>query len=123
MMVSAIEKKEVTLEKIRLGKTNMMVTRVGFGGIPIQKVSEDEAVAVVRKCLELGINYLDMATGYTTSEERIGKAIAGRQEGLMLATKSFPRITSGVSFRALVQICGPSIDRLGRRPCTRLPYR
>lgn len=76
------------MEKIRLGRTNMLVSRLGFGGIPIQRVSEDEAVAVVRRCLELGINYIDTATGYTTSEERIGKAISGRREGIILATKS-----------------------------------
>ena len=63
---------------MRLGKTNMMVSRLGLGGIPIQRVSEDEAVAVVRRCLELGINHIDTANGYTTSEERIGKAIRGR---------------------------------------------
>ena len=79
------------MEKIRLGKTEMMVTRIGFGGIPIQRVSEDEAIAVVNKCLELGINFLDTANGYTTSEERIGKAIRGRREKIMLATKSLSR--------------------------------
>ena len=49
------------METIRLGKTNMMVSRLGFGGIPIQRVSEDEAVAVVRRCLELGITFIDTA--------------------------------------------------------------
>ena len=79
------------LEKIRLGKTNMMVTRLGFGGIPIQRLTEAEAVAVVRRCLDLGINYFDTANGYTTSEERIGKAIRGRREEVILATKTFGR--------------------------------
>ncbi|MFC1915466.1 aldo/keto reductase [Chloroflexota bacterium] len=79
------------MEKIRLGRTEMMVSKIGFGGIPIQRVSEDEAIAVVRRCLELGINFLDTANGYTTSEERIGKAIAGQRERLILATKSQAR--------------------------------
>jgi len=79
------------MEKIRLGRTGMMVTRLGFGGIPIQRASEEEAIAVVKKCLELGINFLDTANGYTTSEERIGKAIKGKREGLFLATKSQAR--------------------------------
>ena len=68
------------MEKIRLGKTEMMVSKLGFGGIPIQRDTEDEAVAVVRRCLDLGITFLDTANGYTTSEERIGKAIAGRRK-------------------------------------------
>ena len=78
------------METIRLGKTEMMVSKLGFGGIPIQRLSEDETVAVVRKCLDLGITFLDTANGYTTSEERIGKAIAGRREGIIIATKSRP---------------------------------
>jgi predicted aldo/keto reductase-like oxidoreductase len=79
------------VRKIRLGKTALMVSEVGFGGIPIQRLDEDEAVQVVRRCLELGVTFLDSANGYTTSEERIGKAIAGRREGLVLATKSGAR--------------------------------
>jgi len=76
------------MEKIRLGRTNMMVTKVGFGGIPIQRLNEDEAIAVVKTCFELGINYFDTANGYSTSEERIGKAIKGYREKVILATKS-----------------------------------
>ena len=84
------------MHKVRLGRTEMMVSRLGFGGIPIQRVSEDEAVAVVRRCLELGINFIDTANAYTTSEEHIGKAISGRREGLILATKSQSRSRNGV---------------------------
>ena len=67
------------MEKIRLGRTGIEVSRLGFGGIPIQRISEEEAVAVVKRCLELGITFIDTANGYTTSEERIGKAISGRR--------------------------------------------
>ena len=84
------------MEKIRLGRTNMMVSRLGFGGIPIQRVSEDEAVTVVRRCLELGITFIDTANMYGTGEERIGKAISGRREGVILATKSMDRTGKGV---------------------------
>jgi predicted aldo/keto reductase-like oxidoreductase len=76
------------MDKIRLGKTEMMVSRIGFGGIPIQRDNEEEAVAVVKRCLELGITFLDTANGYTTSEERIGKAIAGKRKEVIIATKS-----------------------------------
>ncbi|MFC2038279.1 aldo/keto reductase [Chloroflexota bacterium] len=84
------------MEKIRLGKTGMMVSKIGFGGIPIQRDTEEESIEVVKKCLELGINFLDTANGYTTSEERIGKAIAGRREDVMIATKSGARNSEGV---------------------------
>jgi predicted aldo/keto reductase-like oxidoreductase len=76
------------MRTVRLGKTGLIVSRVGFGGIPIQRLTEEEAVRVVRRCLELGITLLDTAHGYSTSEERIGKAIAGRRAELVLATKT-----------------------------------
>jgi predicted aldo/keto reductase-like oxidoreductase len=76
------------MDQVRLGRTELSVSRVGFGGIPIQRLSEGQAVAAVRGCLELGVTLIDTAHGYTTSEERIGKAIAGRREGLVLATKT-----------------------------------
>ena len=79
------------MEKIRLGRTGMMVTRLGFGGIPIQRCTEDEAVAVVKRCLELGLNFLDTANGYSTSEERIGKAVRGHRHEVFIATKSLGR--------------------------------
>jgi len=85
------------MEKIRLGRTGMMVSRLGFGGIPIQRISEDEAVAVVRRCLDLGVNCIDTANGYTNSEERIGKSISGRRSEAILATKSMNRTGEGVS--------------------------
>jgi len=84
------------MEKIRLGKTDMMVSKLGFGGIPIQRVTEDEAVKVVRRCMELGITFIDTANAYTTSEGRIGKAIAGRREEVIIATKSGARDGEGM---------------------------
>ncbi len=78
----------MTLRRKRLGKTDLMVTEVGFGGIPIQRIPETEAVNVVRRCYELGINYYDTARGYTTSEERIGKALADVRDHILIATKS-----------------------------------
>lgn len=85
------------MEKMRLGKTEMMVSRVGFGGIPIQRLTEDEAVNVVRKCLDLGVTFLDTARVYSTSEESIGKAIAGRREGLILSTRTPSRTQDRVA--------------------------
>ncbi|MFB0536268.1 MAG: aldo/keto reductase [Anaerolineae bacterium] len=77
--------------KVRLGRTELMVSAVGLGGIPIQRPTEEEAVEVVRRCLDLGVNFIDTANMYGNSEERMGRAIAGRREGLILATKSHAR--------------------------------
>ena len=85
------------MEKIRLGRTNLMVTKIGFGGIPIQRLTEDETIKLVRKCIELGINFFDTANSYTTSEEQIGKAIKGFREKIILATKSGSRNREEIS--------------------------
>ena len=78
------------MKKVRLGQTNMMVSQVGFGGIPIQRLTDEDAIEVVKKCFELGVTYFDTANGYTTSEERIGKALKGHRDEVIIATKSHP---------------------------------
>ncbi len=79
------------MKRIRLGKSELQVSRVGMGGIPIQRLTEVEAVKVVQRCVDLGVNFIDTANAYSSSEERIGKAIAGRREQVILATKSTGR--------------------------------
>ena len=96
------------MRRVELGRTGLQVSEVGFGGIPIQRLSHDEAVAVVRGCLDLGVNLIDTAMGYSTSEERIGAAIAGRRQGLVLASKT-PAQT-GAEARAHLE---QSLRRLG----------
>jgi predicted aldo/keto reductase-like oxidoreductase len=85
------------MEKIRLGKTGVMVSRIGFGGIPIQKSSEAEALRIVSSCFDLGINFFDTSRVYTTSEERIGKALAGHREEAIIATKTVSRTAEKIS--------------------------
>lgn len=74
-----------------LGRTNIKVKALGFGGIPIQRISENEAIEVVRKCYDLDINYFDTARLYSVSEERIGKALEGIRDKIFIATKSICR--------------------------------
>lgn len=76
------------MREVVLGKSGLRVSAVGFGGIPIQRLDEDEAVKVIQRSLDLGVTFIDTAAGYTTSQARIGKAIKGRRDGLVLATKS-----------------------------------
>jgi len=76
------------MERIRLGKTNLMVSKVAFGGIPIMRISKSEAVGVVRETINLGINFIDTAYGYSDSEEKIGEAIKGmKREDIIIASK------------------------------------
>jgi predicted aldo/keto reductase-like oxidoreductase len=79
------------MEKTRLGRTNLLVTRLGWGGIPIQRVSEEEGVAVLRALVEMGVELLDTARGYTNSERRIGLALRKTKKSVILSTKSAVR--------------------------------
>jgi uncharacterized protein len=79
-----------------LGKSGLKVSAVGFGGIPIQRISEAQAIAVIHKALDLGVTFFDTAAGYGDSQRKIGKAIAGRREGLVLATKSPQKTRDGI---------------------------
>jgi predicted aldo/keto reductase-like oxidoreductase len=60
---------------IRLGKSELQITRIGFGGIPIQRLSEEQAIKVLHRTIDGGLNWIDTANGYGTSEGRVGKAI------------------------------------------------
>ncbi|MCW4036342.1 MAG: aldo/keto reductase [Candidatus Bathyarchaeota archaeon] len=75
------------MKKISLGKTGLEVSRVGMGGIPIQRPPFDEAVKVINRALDLGVNFIDTSLAYGDSEERIGEAITGRRDEVILATK------------------------------------
>lgn len=77
------------MRKVTLGKTGLTVSWLGFGGIPIQRLSEEDAIAVIRGTIDLGIDFIDTANGYSTSEERIGKAIKHYDRTkLVIATKT-----------------------------------
>ncbi len=76
------------MEKIRLGKTGLLVTRLGWGGIPIQRVEETEAVSVIRAVAEMGVDLFDTARAYTNSEHRIGLALKGLDRPVVLSSKS-----------------------------------
>lgn len=76
------------LEKIRLGRTNLQVSRCGFGAIPIQRISNDDAVYLLRKAFDNGINFYDTARAYTDSEVKIGMAFGDLRDNVIIATKS-----------------------------------
>ena len=75
------------MKKTRLGRTGLEVSRVGMGGIPIQRPPLEEAVRVINHALDGGINFIDTSIGYGDSEIRIGKAITDRRDEVVLATK------------------------------------
>lgn len=79
------------MEYTVLGKTGLRISRLGFGGIPIQKIDAQGTKALIRKLIDEGVNYIDTARGYTVSEEYLGFALEGVREQFVLATKSMAR--------------------------------
>ena len=76
------------MEKIRLGRTELYVTKTAFGALPIQRISKDDAVHLVRRAADAGINYFDTANMYTDSEEKLGEALEGIRQNVVISTKS-----------------------------------
>lgn len=79
------------MEYRTLGKTGLQISRMGFGGIPIQRIDAEGTKALMHRLLDAGINYIDTARGYTVSEEYLGYALEGIREKFVLATKSMAR--------------------------------
>ncbi|MBQ6997811.1 MAG: aldo/keto reductase [Oscillospiraceae bacterium] len=74
-----------------LGKTGLKISRMGFGGIPIQRIDAEGTKKLMRSLLDEGINYIDTARGYTVSEEYLGFSLEGIRQHFVLATKSMSR--------------------------------
>ena len=79
------------MEYRKLGNTGLTVSRLGFGGIPIQKLDAEGARAIIGALCESGVSFIDTARGYTVSEELIGAALDGVRDRFVLATKSMAR--------------------------------
>jgi len=75
------------LETRILGRTGLEVTRIGLGTIPIIRVTFDRAIKIINAALDGGINYIDTASRYQTSEEKIGEVMKKRRKECYLATK------------------------------------
>ena len=79
-----------------LGKTGLKISRLGFGGIPIQKIDAAGTRKLMVAMKEAGINYIDTARSYTVSEQYLGEALEGIREHFVLATKSMSRDKEGM---------------------------
>ena len=79
------------MEYRKLGRTELKVSSIGFGALPLPALSQDDAAKVLNKALDVGINFIDTARGYRESEELIGNAISHRRKEYFLATKTRAR--------------------------------
>ena len=113
------------MEYRTLGKTGLRISRMGFGGIPIQRIDAEGTKLLLKKMAEQGINYIDTARGYTVSEEYIGYGLEGLRDKFVLATKSMSRTKEAMAsdietslrnlrtdYIDLYQVHNPNMDQL-----------
>ena len=79
------------MEYRKLGKTGLTISRMGVGGIPIQRIDAEGTRKLLHEMADKGINYIDTARGYTVSEEYLGYAMEGIRDKFVVATKSMAR--------------------------------
>ena len=80
-----------------LGKTGLQISRLGFGGIPIQKIDAKGTRVLIDELICQGVNFIDTARGYTVSEEYLGYALQGVRDQFVLATKSMARTADAMA--------------------------
>ena len=113
------------MEYTTLGSTGLRISRMGFGGIPIQKVDARATRALMEHLCALGVNYIDTARGYTVSEQYLGEALEGLRDRFVVATKSMARTREAMArdidislhnlrtdYIDLYQVHNPSLDEL-----------
>ncbi|MDE5590758.1 MAG: aldo/keto reductase [Acetatifactor sp.] len=76
------------MAKVRLGRTEIMAEKNAFGALPIQRISVEAAVKLLRRAYAQGVNFYDTARWYTDSEEKLGEAFEGMREKIYIATKT-----------------------------------
>lgn len=73
---------------VTLGKTGITVEKNSFGALPIQRISKEEAIKLLRKAYDHGVTFYDTARFYTDSEEKLGEAFEGMRDKIYIATKT-----------------------------------
>ena len=75
---------------VRLGTTEIVVNKNGFGALPIQRIDKAEAIRLLHKAYDGGINFYDTARMYTDSEEKLGAAFSDRRQHIKIS-RSLPQ--------------------------------
>lgn len=76
------------MSQVTLGTTNITVNKNGFGALPVQRVSMENAERLLKKAFDSGITFFDTARAYTDSEEKIGRALHPVRDQIYIATKT-----------------------------------
>ena len=83
------------MQEITLGKTGITVVQNAFGALPVQRVSMEEAVKLLRRAYDGGMRYFDTARAYSDSEEKLGAAFDGMRDKVFIATKTAAKTPEG----------------------------
>ncbi|HEY9714782.1 MAG TPA: aldo/keto reductase, partial [Chroococcales cyanobacterium] len=116
------------MEARKLGTEGLSVSCIGLGcmgmsqayGTPEERV-DAEAIKVIHRALELGVNFFDTAEVYGpfTNEQLVGRALKGRRQGVVVATKFGFEVTGSKPFEPnshparIKSVCDASLKRLG----------
>ncbi len=104
------------MRTVRLGRSRLQVSEVGFGGIPIVPLPFDEAVAVVRHGFDRGLTFFDTAKMYRDSEKKMGAALEPVRDRVMLATKTMSRDAEKVRRDVASSLANLRTDRIDLSP-------
>jgi predicted aldo/keto reductase-like oxidoreductase len=105
------------MKTVALGNSGLKVTELGFGGIPIMRVTMDEAKEIIRHCFELGIRFFDTAHVYADSEEKLGAALEPYRKQVVIATKVFAKDAEGAAKELAMSLDRLRTDRLDLIQC------
>lgn len=84
------------MDKVRLGRTDIVSCKNGFGALPIQRLEKKDAIYLVKMAYDNGVNYFDTARAYSDSEEKLGEALEGIRDKVFIATKTASTTKEGV---------------------------
>lgn len=79
------------MNTVTLGRTGISVAQNQFGALPIQRISKDEAVALVHRAYDGGMRFFDTARAYSDSEEKLGVAFEGMRDKVYIASKTMAK--------------------------------
>jgi predicted aldo/keto reductase-like oxidoreductase len=105
------------MERIVIGRTGLEAYRLGLGGIPIQRVGEDQAVETVLHAIQRGVDFIDTSRAYTTSEHRIGLALKQTEKKVTLASKSHSKTAQGLRADLEMSLKEPQRDSMDLYQC------
>lgn len=102
---------------VQLGRTKFEINPLGFGGIPIQRISPKEAAELLKYSIKKGINFIDTARGYTDSEEKIGQILPQYRNQVIIATKAMSKDYTGMVKEIELSLNNLKVDSIDLYQC------